>query len=195
MAQYSSELPLNVVPFLLYLPHLDNLLSCNVLFFRLFRFYMNFSFLIFKKKWCLYTSTLLFCSVSSCRWKLALWWTPKRKRPKLTVQPAPSSDVAGVEVGQHSLSRWNTCQLHMITQSHRLGQFNQGNVVTGRKWSRLNEIGHLHHLFGAIEASIWLDYFLVFTCFPSIKLMSKTTKQSFIVFGIRSAVSILVINS
>lgn len=62
-----------------------------------------------------------------------LSWKKKTHYSRLTVQPAPSSDVAGVEVGQHSFSRRDTSQLHMVRQRHRLRQLDQGNIITARK--------------------------------------------------------------
>lgn len=57
----------------------------------------------------------------------------------LTVHSSPSSDIAGEEVGKHSASRRNTSQLHLVTQSHRLRQLDQGNIVTAKETESFRE--------------------------------------------------------
>lgn len=51
----------------------------------------------------------------------------------LTVQSAPSSDVAGVEVGQQSPCSRKASQLDLLPQRHRLRQLDEGDIVAERQ--------------------------------------------------------------
>lgn len=61
-------------------------------------------------------------------------WTPgpRRAQAGLTVESAPPSDVAGLEVGQQSPSSRETSQLDLVAQSHRLGQLDERNIIANR---------------------------------------------------------------
>lgn len=49
----------------------------------------------------------------------------------LTLQPAPTCDVAGVVIGKNGASSWEASRLDLASQDHWAGQFDQGNVVPG----------------------------------------------------------------
>lgn len=51
----------------------------------------------------------------------------------LTVESAPPSDVAGLEVGQQRPSSRDTSQLYLVAQSHRLGQLDKCNIIAKRQ--------------------------------------------------------------
>lgn len=48
----------------------------------------------------------------------------------LTGESSPACNVAGVVVWEDGASRRNAAQMNSVTQCHRLGQLDQGNVVS-----------------------------------------------------------------
>lgn len=69
----------------------------------------------------------------------------------LTVQSAPSSDVAGVEVGQQSPSSRDAPQLYLVTQSHRLWQLDKCNIIAKRqRW----EVAKWHNWYFSSNSDV-----------------------------------------
>lgn len=56
----------------------------------------------------------------------------------LTGESSPACNIAGVVVFKDGASRRNTAQLNSVTQCHRLGQLDQGNVVS--EWAQESQV-------------------------------------------------------